>query len=292
MVGLLPVTLRAWERRYGLPTPRRGEQGYRLYSEHDVRTLRWLRSQVELGLTIGRAAENLQEMRGRGIDPAYDLPADFDRPVSPERLSQELFSALLRFDDASASGVLQHAFSMYPLDQVLTEVISPALVEIGDGWHQGRISVAAEHFATQFCSRQLMRLLAGSGSAVRPGVIVAACAPGEQHEVGLLMLAVMLRWRGRDVRYLGPNLVIDDLPEVLAPLQPRLLLFSATRPESARALQRLPYLLQKFPTPIPRVIMGGQAFSDSQVPILPYPHLVGPPTSMLRAIEEALDRGE
>ena len=59
LVGLLPVTLRAWERRYGLPLPGRGGQGYRLYSEHDVRTLRWLKAQIENGLSIGRAVEYL-----------------------------------------------------------------------------------------------------------------------------------------------------------------------------------------------------------------------------------------
>jgi MerR family transcriptional regulator, light-induced transcriptional regulator len=37
-------------------------------------------------------------------------------------------------------------------------------------------------------------------------VIVAACAPGEMHQIGLLMLVVMLRWRGWDVKYLGPDL--------------------------------------------------------------------------------------
>jgi len=57
LVNLLPVTLRAWERRYGLPSPLRGDQGYRLYSEYDLRTLRWLINQVEAGLSIGRAAQ-------------------------------------------------------------------------------------------------------------------------------------------------------------------------------------------------------------------------------------------
>jgi len=40
LLGILPVTLRAWERRYGMPSPSRGQQGYRLYSEYDVRILR------------------------------------------------------------------------------------------------------------------------------------------------------------------------------------------------------------------------------------------------------------
>ena len=34
--GVNSVTLRAWERRYGLLKPKRTEKGHRLYSEEDV----------------------------------------------------------------------------------------------------------------------------------------------------------------------------------------------------------------------------------------------------------------
>ena len=66
MLDLLPVTLRAWERRYGLPSPQRGDQGYRLYSEYDVRTLRWLKHQNDLGMSIGQAVKYLNELKDSG----------------------------------------------------------------------------------------------------------------------------------------------------------------------------------------------------------------------------------
>ena len=69
MVGLLPVTLRAWERRYGLPSPSRGGQGYRLYSEHDLQTLRWLKQQLEAGMNIGQAAQRLHLLLEANKDP-------------------------------------------------------------------------------------------------------------------------------------------------------------------------------------------------------------------------------
>lgn len=72
LVGIAPVTLRAWERRYGLPTPLRGSQGYRLYSDHDVRTLLWLKARTAEGMSISRAAEQLLHMRSTGADPAGD----------------------------------------------------------------------------------------------------------------------------------------------------------------------------------------------------------------------------
>ena len=72
LVGLLPVTLRAWERRYGLPLPQRGDQGYRLYSDYDLNTLRWIKIQLETGLSISRVVEYLNELRTSGKDPAVE----------------------------------------------------------------------------------------------------------------------------------------------------------------------------------------------------------------------------
>src|SRR4051794_7282146 len=49
--GVLAATLRAWERRYGYPSPRRTESNRRGYSDHDVLALRWLRERLHEGLT-------------------------------------------------------------------------------------------------------------------------------------------------------------------------------------------------------------------------------------------------
>ena len=55
-IGIPPATLRAWERRYGVLSPGRSEGGYRLYSERDIAILRWLKRQVDAGVSISRAA--------------------------------------------------------------------------------------------------------------------------------------------------------------------------------------------------------------------------------------------
>jgi DNA-binding transcriptional MerR regulator len=55
--GLKPDTLRAWERRYGLPSPKRTPGGHRLYSGRDIDMLKWLIARQEEGLSISRAVE-------------------------------------------------------------------------------------------------------------------------------------------------------------------------------------------------------------------------------------------
>src|SRR5258707_15109604 len=50
--GVPPPTLRAWERRYGILSPRRGENDYQLYSQRDMMMVAWLRERVESRISI------------------------------------------------------------------------------------------------------------------------------------------------------------------------------------------------------------------------------------------------
>jgi MerR family transcriptional regulator, light-induced transcriptional regulator len=293
LVGLLPVTLRAWERRYGLPSPQRGDQGYRLYSEYDVRILRWLKGQTDAGMSIGRASDLLLELCMKGQDPAVQLTRRPEQSSTPAALQEQFIATLTNFDDTSSNHILRRAFSLYSIDQVLLEIIQPTLVALGEAWHQGKLPIAVEHFASQFCLQNLMSMLASSAPPYHAGTIVAACAPGEMHQIGLLMLVVMLRWRGWDVKFLGQDLKLDRLPEALAPIRPRLLLFTATRQESAANLSALPAILKNFPPPVPQVVLGGQGFdhiNDSAV--LPGALLRGTPTDVIQAIEKMMTQQE
>jgi methanogenic corrinoid protein MtbC1 len=109
----------------------------------------------------------------------------------------------------------------------------------------------------------------------RSGVIVAAGAPGEQHTIGMLMLVAMLRMRGWDVRYLGPDTPLDGMERTLAPLKPRLLMFTCNQPESTRRLfAALPRLLEALGGDAPRVIVGGQAFGRGNIDVPPVAYVI------------------
>lgn len=268
MLDLLPVTLRAWERRYRIPNPQRGEQGYRLYSPYDVRLLRWLKQQNDNGMSIGQAVKYLIELRNDGKDPAREVMLEEGKSiegvnhVSLEILSRLFQQHLMDYQNEPASEVLRRAFSIYSVDMVLTEVIQATLVRIGDAWHNGEIPIAVEHFATQFCEQHLMGMFYSSSVPTREGTILAACAPGEMHQIGILSLVIMLRWRGWDVKYFGQNLSLERIQETLNVLKPNLLLFTATSKESALMLKPLKSILEKYPFEKPQVIIGGMAFQN------------------------------
>lgn len=294
IVGLLPVTLRAWERRYGLPSPKRGQQGYRLYSEHDVNTLLWLKEQLDSGRNIGQAANKLIQLIEAGNDPAPHKPAaaDIHTPqisLALPDLKQGISSSLANYDTASASDQFRRAISIYPADDVFSGIVEPLMIEVGEKWHAGSISIAEEHYVTEFFHEHLQSMLSTTVKPFREGIILAACMPGELHEIGLLMIVAHLRLRGWNVVYMGPNLGLERLDEVIRKLKPRMILFSATLPQNSGRISELMPLMLSIPQPHPVIVLGGPGFQHmKENHDLPHTILSGSREETLQAVESIL----
>ena len=69
--GLKSDTIRAWERRYGIPSPQRSDSGHRLYSQHDINTLKWLLERQNEGMNISRAIELWHRLESEAVDPFH-----------------------------------------------------------------------------------------------------------------------------------------------------------------------------------------------------------------------------
>lgn len=256
--GLKPATFRAWERRYGFPRPRRIAGNQRLYSEQDVAAIRWLHQRTSEGLSISHAIRLLQEhLRGAALQQPAAEPG---RP--PSALNADLTRALLAFDSSAAEIVLSEAFAMYRVEDVCLGVIEPTLVDVGERWHRGEISVATEHFATSLLRRKLFALLNVYETGHGRGLVFTATARDEWHEVGILIISLFLVRRGFRVSYLGPNLGGEGLAETLANHRPDLVIVSATSPDSASNVGEVADALQSLPEPRPRLAYGGHGFDE------------------------------
>jgi methanogenic corrinoid protein MtbC1 len=258
--GLRPATFRAWERRYGFPKPRRLPGNQRLYSDQDVAAIRWLQRRTVEGLSISHAIRLLLARLSDGTTraPASDEPRG--RPTAA--LAADLTRALLAFDSATADVVIAEAFAMYPVEQVCLDVMSPVLVDIGERWHRGEISVAAEHFASSFLRRKLFSLFNVYDTGRGRGLVFAGCAPDEWHELGVLMISVFLVRHGYRLSYLGPNLGTDGLAATLEHHRPDVLIVSATADETADRVRDLAGVVERLPEPRPALAFGGHGFDD------------------------------
>ena len=258
--GIPAPTLRAWERRHKALAPGRSSGNYRLYSERDIAILEWLDQKTKTGLSISRAVALLERMLA-GSEGALSSATAPDRLQDLPRLNAALREALGELDERAAGAILAEAFALYPIEDVWEGVITPALAGIGDDWHAGRIGIATEHFATSYLLGRLLALLNAQPVGEGP-LILLGCAPGERHEIGVLMLALMLRRAGHNTRYLGGDVPLQDWARAIRELQPSLVAISAMTAHSAEMLAGLEIALAGLPlNRLPRIVFGGMGFT-------------------------------
>jgi MerR family transcriptional regulator, light-induced transcriptional regulator len=198
--GVSPELLRAWERRYQLLHPARSQGGLRLYSLDDLERVRLMQQHLERGLAAAEAAAL-----------ATEQPA----PSGAEMLTgakDELADALVAFDEAHAHVVLDSLLASATIDTVLVAVVMPYLHELGARWEGGDASVAQEHFATAVLRGRLLGLARGWGQGLGPAIVLA-CAPGEEHDLGLIAFGLALRGRGWRVVYLGADTPLTSVAD-------------------------------------------------------------------------------
>ncbi len=248
-------TLRQWERRYGFPMPGRSESGYRLYSPEDIALIEAMRRHIEDGVPASRAADLVKRLHAQVVSSL----ATQAEPKSVETFFEGLLEALVNLDQAQADRILSEAHALHPVETVLLDILQKCIIEIGQLWHDGKIKTTTEHFASNYAQGRLRSLLQlTGGDSIAPAIIVA-CAPDDQHELGALTLAVLLRRQGFMVYYLGANTPVADLRAMAQDIRPAAVMISAT---VATSLKRLFENKEHIYGMAPLVIFGGMAFNQ------------------------------
>jgi len=206
----IPVnTIRTWERRYGFPKPRRSEGGQRLYSPRVVPRLRLVAQALEEGhrprQVVGLSFDELRQLVGR-------LPEAEERKV--EQPSDEIevwMQAARRLDGESLDRGFSTEYSRLGMEGFLRERASPFLNTVGAAWAAGELDVAHEHFASERLRHFLTSRWRPLSDRARGGVIVCAALPGEQHDLGLHMVAATVAIHDMRVIFLGANTPLDSI---------------------------------------------------------------------------------
>lgn len=184
-----------------------------------------------------------------------------------------IIDAFQHFDEAGANILMSSMLAIYPVEQVCTDLITPTLWQIGQLWAEGELTVSVEHFASNFFRALLTNLLHVTPSPLTGPLVIACCAPGEPHELAMLMLALFLRRNGMRVAYLGQSIETAGLLHTIKQLTPALICVSLTMPAYLPELLHLGQQIHFLPEPRPLLTFGGQAFLQQQQAIQEIPGL-------------------
>ena len=203
LTGVNSITLRAWEKRYGLIKPVRTDKGHRLYTQENIDMINEVVDLLGKGIPISQVSHALAQRHTPVEDTISDAWHGF---------LNRMISAIRAFDEQTLDSIYSEVLALYPIDIVTHRLIIPLLEELGRRWETAEAGVAEEHFFGVFLRNKLgARFHHGIPNATGPRLL-AACLPGENHDNGLLLFALSAQSRGLRVTLLGSNMPLAELP--------------------------------------------------------------------------------
>jgi DNA-binding transcriptional MerR regulator len=260
MTGVSEGLIRAWERRYGVLKPRRTPSGYRAYTQADIEVLRRLKKLTEEGVAIAEAVRLLPKIKKEAKEhlEAQESPRKAPALEQFARWRQEVLVAAERLDQQAIEVVLDEAMNSLPPVAFFEDVLAPLQREVGARWHDGSLTIAEEHLVTQAARQRVLTLLHQAPKRAKAHV-VCACFPEEDHELGLMGVALRFRHAGWRVTFLGARTPHEHLARVCRAISADLVALSAVSVSTEAAFRStLTSYLEALP-PQSKVVVGGAA---------------------------------
>jgi DNA-binding transcriptional MerR regulator len=249
LTGVGAITLRAWERRYGLIEPVRKESGHRLFTREHIDQINRITALTQQGVRISQISSEMLES-----EPAADTGAGGENTVWKDYLNS-MVAAIIGFDEDRLEEIYNQALSLYPIALVTRRLLTPLLIELGLRWEKSEGSIAEEHFFAFYLRNKLGARYHHRTRGNRGPLLLMAGLPGEYHEMGLLLFSLAAHEAGYRILPLGANMPLDEL----APLARKkhcsaIVLSGAIEPSKETLSSDLPDLVNNSPVP---VVIGG-----------------------------------
>lgn len=237
LTSLSKDVIRVWEKRYGLINPLRSANRYREYTDEDVALLRFLKEELDRGQTIGALAVEgrdslLQRMRLSSTPTRQNL-------APHQNLIDELISCLDPLEKTRFEQKLNGAVAVIPFEEALQRILLPLQRRVGELWHEGRVSVAVEHYVTKIVQQKLFAVMNQLPMNEHGPRVLIACPEGEWHEIGAQAAACLAATQGCQVYYLGSSLPMSNLASLCEQIMPDFVLLSLTTVKSDEEGRRL-----------------------------------------------------
>ncbi len=250
LTGVNPITLRAWERRYGLIRPQRTPKGHRLYTKSDVERIQQVLRLLNQGIAISQVKPLVATINPAAAQDSPSIQGDEWRLYQ-----QKILAAIERFDEGALDRAYNDALSLYPVELVLQHLVNPTLQHLGMRWKDRPAGIAEEHFFSVFLRNKIGSRIQHLNTAKSGPELLISCLPGEYHEIGMLLFALAAVSHGYRVLVFGASL---PLSQIAAALENRscdgIVLSGSTRAARGLLDTDLPALVKNVTVP---VFVGG-----------------------------------
>jgi DNA-binding transcriptional MerR regulator len=263
--GVNAITLRAWERRFGLITPVRTESGHRLYSRADIDLVRRIMVLQDKGIPVSRAIAWLKQHPEEPLLPALAaaMPSSASPDAAPNNWTQlraRMLDAVARFDDFDMDTVWNDAVEQFPPDVVTHFLLLPVGTVLNEQQAGGETRRAVLNFYWAFLRNRLGARFANQSRDAQGVRVVLSAAPGSHADIALLLTGIALAQQGLRPMLFAPGTPLAELAQVLRRSRARaLLLMADALPPSSLFEEIAPIARAGF-----AVFAGGETLAPAQ----------------------------
>jgi len=256
--GIKAHTIRIWEKRYNLITPKRTCTNIRSYDDEDLKKLMNISVLNKHGMKIS----NLVHLDGGALgEKVMSLADNYN---DPEKKIESLIVAMIDLDENRFEKIVNNTVMAIGFEETMIRLIYPFFIRVGMLWQTNTINPAQEHFVSNLLRQELLVAThnAFANHAPDAKTHLLFLPEREYHELGLLFYQYLLVKHGHKVIYLGASVPFGALQEVAEKKKIDCVLTSYTNPLNTESMQEeINRLHETFPD-VPVYIGGIQAHSN------------------------------
>ncbi len=229
--GIKAHTLRIWEQRYNILTPKRTETNIRYYDDNDLKIILNVALLNDNGFKISKIAKmDLDEIKAEVLKLT-------DRSFTYDDQIHALIITMVELDEDRFEKIISTNILKIGFELTMMNIIYPFLSKIGVLWQTGSIHPGQEHFISNLVRQKLIVAIDGQMYNGGGKKFLLFLPEGELHEISLLFSSYLLKSSGHKVYYLGQNTPDEDLNAVYKVHKPDFLVTVITTSPSSENIQ-------------------------------------------------------
>lgn len=242
LTGVNSVTLRAWERRYGLIQPQRTPKGHRLYARDDIQRIERILQWLGRGVPVSQVHDLLDQP----ATVAMPVPEVGDWPSQ----CQQLIAAVEALDLARLEMLFNQSLALYPINACLSELWQPVISRLEGGWSDQLGASLQRQVLESFLRTRVGTRLYHANQTLRGPQLLLLPLPGESGPLWSLLLALAASQEGYRVQLLDGALPPSDLPLAVERLRIAAVVLVSGQAERSELIRRLPRLAEQLAVPV------------------------------------------
>ncbi len=249
-------TIRIWEQRYGLLSPKRTDTNIRYYEDQDLKKLLNVNLLYTKGLKISKIAALSDE---EILEKSKEIILN-ERKWDDDEVDVLLLS-IIELDEEKIHGILSRIYEEHGIEHLFARTIVPLLTKMGELWQLSSLSVGHEHFFSNIYRGFILSRISSLDVKVKTKKkILMFLPPNEEHELSLLIYQYMFKREGWQVYYLGISVPFEDLKISYDQIKPDLTLTSLIAKSSEKEFETIVKGIEKV-IPHKSLVLSGNMSS-------------------------------